>query len=85
MESNDKYVTRSGAKVNYSTGPIVLGQPGTNGQHAFYQLVHQGTKTILVVTRVVLFGVGRLLRLSLVAACCSCFSTCFAYSSNETR
>jgi len=39
----------------------------------------------LVVTRVVLFGVGRLLRLSLVAACCSCFSTCFAYSSNETR
>jgi len=46
MESNGKYVTRSGAQVNYSTGPIVWGEPGTNGQHAFYQLIHQGTKTI---------------------------------------
>ena len=42
MESNGKYVTRSGAPVNYSTGPIVWGEPGTNGQHAFYQLIHQG-------------------------------------------
>lgn len=42
MESNGKYVTRSGAHVNYSTGPIVWGEPGTNGQHAFYQLIHQG-------------------------------------------
>eukprot|EP00088_Acartia_fossae_P058360 TRINITY_DN6838_c0_g1_i4.p1 TRINITY_DN6838_c0_g1~~TRINITY_DN6838_c0_g1_i4.p1 ORF type:complete len:558 (+),score=204.15 TRINITY_DN6838_c0_g1_i4:28-1701(+) len=46
MESNGKYVTRSGAQVNYSTGPIVWGEPGTNGQHAFYQLIHQGTKVI---------------------------------------
>jgi len=46
MESNGKYVTRSGRKVEYSTGPIVWGEPGTNGQHAFYQLVHQGTRLI---------------------------------------
>ena len=46
MESNGKYVTRSGARVDYSTGPIVWGEPGTNGQHAFYQLIHQGTKLI---------------------------------------
>lgn len=42
MESNGKSVTRSGAHANYSTGPIVWGEPGTNGQHAFYQLIHQG-------------------------------------------
>ena len=41
MESNGKYVVRAGNKVNYSTGPIVWGEPGTNGQHAFYQLIHQ--------------------------------------------
>ncbi|CAK1543514.1 unnamed protein product [Leptosia nina] len=46
MESNGKYVTRSGAEVQYSTGPIVWGEPGTNGQHAFYQLIHQGTRLI---------------------------------------
>ncbi|KAL1500982.1 hypothetical protein ABEB36_006392 [Hypothenemus hampei] len=46
MESNGKYVTRSGKNVDYSTGPIVWGEPGTNGQHAFYQLIHQGTRTI---------------------------------------
>jgi len=46
MESNGKYITRSGQKVDYSTGPIVWGEPGTNGQHAFYQLIHQGTKVI---------------------------------------
>lgn len=46
MESNGKYVTKDGDKVNYSTGPIVWGEPGTNGQHAFYQLIHQGTKVI---------------------------------------
>jgi len=46
MEANGKYVTRSGAKVNYSTGPIVWGETGTNGQHAFYQLIHQGTKIV---------------------------------------
>ncbi|XP_046677406.1 glucose-6-phosphate isomerase isoform X1 [Homalodisca vitripennis] len=46
MESNGKYVTRSGEKVSYSTGPIVWGEPGTNGQHAFYQLIHQGTRLI---------------------------------------
>ena len=46
MESNGKYVDRSGKKVNYQTGPIVWGEPGTNGQHAFYQLIHQGTRLI---------------------------------------
>lgn len=46
MESNGKYVTRDGQKVNYSTGPIIWGEPGTNGQHAFYQLIHQGTHLI---------------------------------------
>ncbi|MDX2047069.1 MAG: glucose-6-phosphate isomerase [Chitinophagaceae bacterium] len=46
MESNGKYVNRSGNKVNYSTGPVVWGEPGTNGQHAFYQLIHQGTVLI---------------------------------------
>jgi glucose-6-phosphate isomerase len=46
MESNGKSVSRRGARVNYSTGPIVWGEPGTNGQHAFYQLIHQGTKVI---------------------------------------
>ena len=42
MESNGKYVTRTGSRVNYMTGPIAWGEPGTNGQHAFYQLIHQG-------------------------------------------
>ncbi|MGC8771311.1 MAG: glucose-6-phosphate isomerase [Brevinematia bacterium] len=46
MESNGKSVDRSGKKVNYQTGPIIWGEPGTNGQHAFYQLIHQGTKLI---------------------------------------
>lgn len=46
MESNGKYVTRNGEQVQYQTGPIVWGEPGTNGQHAFYQLIHQGTKLI---------------------------------------
>ncbi|MGR3809701.1 glucose-6-phosphate isomerase [Jiulongibacter sp. NS-SX5] len=46
MESNGKYVDRSGNKVSYQTGPIIWGEPGTNGQHAFYQLIHQGTKLI---------------------------------------
>ncbi|MGE5354293.1 MAG: glucose-6-phosphate isomerase [Acidobacteriota bacterium] len=46
MESNGKSITREGKRVDYSTGPIVWGEPGTNGQHAFYQLIHQGTKLI---------------------------------------
>lgn len=46
MESNGKYVDRNGQPVSYQTGPIVWGEPGTNGQHAFYQLIHQGTKLI---------------------------------------
>lgn len=46
MESNGKSVDRSGKKVKYQTGPVVWGEPGTNGQHAFYQLIHQGTKLI---------------------------------------
>lgn len=46
MESNGKHTDRSGNKVTYNTGPIVWGEPGTNGQHAFYQLIHQGTHLI---------------------------------------
>jgi glucose-6-phosphate isomerase len=46
MESNGKSVTRDGQRVSYQTGPIFWGEPGTNGQHSFYQLIHQGTKLI---------------------------------------
>ena len=46
MESNGKHVTLDGARVQYQTGPIFWGEPGTNGQHSFYQLIHQGTKLI---------------------------------------
>lgn len=46
MESNGKYVDRNGVEVSHQTGPIIWGEPGTNGQHAFYQLIHQGTKII---------------------------------------
>ncbi|WNN48261.1 glucose-6-phosphate isomerase [Siccibacter colletis] len=46
MESNGKFVDRNGNPVDYQTGPIIWGEPGTNGQHAFYQLIHQGTKMV---------------------------------------
>jgi glucose-6-phosphate isomerase len=46
MESNGKYVARDGTHVDYETGPIFWGEPGTNGQHSFYQMIHQGTKLI---------------------------------------
>jgi glucose-6-phosphate isomerase len=46
MESNGKGVTRDGRRVDYETGPVIWGEPGTNGQHAFYQLIHQGTKLV---------------------------------------
>ncbi|MCB9432445.1 MAG: glucose-6-phosphate isomerase [Ardenticatenaceae bacterium] len=46
MESNGKRVDKAGTAVDYATGPVIWGQPGTNGQHAFYQLIHQGTKLI---------------------------------------
>ncbi|MBT8042472.1 MAG: glucose-6-phosphate isomerase, partial [Pontiella sp.] len=46
MESNGKSATKDGRRVDYSTGPVIWGEPGTNGQHAFYQLIHQGTKLI---------------------------------------
>jgi glucose-6-phosphate isomerase len=46
MESNGKHVTLAGAEVTYETGPIYWGEPGTNGQHSFYQLIHQGTKLV---------------------------------------
>jgi glucose-6-phosphate isomerase len=46
MESNGKHVTLTGKKVNYQTGPVFWGEPGTNGQHSFYQLIHQGTRLI---------------------------------------
>jgi len=46
MESNGKCIDRNGKPVSYQTGPVIWGEPGTNGQHAFYQLIHQGTKLI---------------------------------------
>ena len=46
MESNGKYIDKGGKRVKIQTGPIIWGEPGTNGQHAFYQLIHQGTKII---------------------------------------
>ncbi len=46
MESNGKHVTLEGTRVNYNTGQIFWGEPGTNGQHSFYQLIHQGTRLI---------------------------------------
>jgi glucose-6-phosphate isomerase len=46
MESNGKFVRRDGAEVDYATGPVLWGEPGTNGQHAFYQLLHQGTELV---------------------------------------
>ena len=46
MESNGKYVTRDGARVDYTTGPVLFGEPGTNGQHSFYQLIHQSTRLV---------------------------------------
>jgi glucose-6-phosphate isomerase len=46
MESNGKHATLCGARVDYSTGPIYWGEPGTNGQHSFYQLLHQGTRIV---------------------------------------
>jgi glucose-6-phosphate isomerase len=46
MESNGKHVRQDGERVNYETGPIYWGEPGTNGQHSFYQLIHQGTRLI---------------------------------------
>jgi glucose-6-phosphate isomerase len=46
MESNGKHVTLGGKKVNYQTGPVYWGEPGTNGQHSFYQLIHQGTRLV---------------------------------------
>lgn len=46
MESNGKHIDRNGKKVTYATGPVIWGEPGTNGQHAFYQLLHQGTPVI---------------------------------------
>jgi glucose-6-phosphate isomerase len=48
MESNGKHVTLEGAVVDYPTGPVYWGEPGTNGQHSFYQLIHQGTELIPV-------------------------------------
>jgi glucose-6-phosphate isomerase len=46
MESNGKHVTLDGTEVTYQTGPIYWGEPGTNGQHSFYQLIHQGTRLV---------------------------------------
>ena len=59
MESNGKSVTRDGSFCNYSTGPIVWGEPGTNGQHAFYQLIHQGIYFQVTLTNVINYFFSR--------------------------
>jgi glucose-6-phosphate isomerase len=56
MESNGKHVTLGGTDVNYATGPVYWGEPGTNGQHSFYQLIHQGTR--LIPCDFIAFGLG---------------------------
>jgi glucose-6-phosphate isomerase len=48
MESNGKFINRAGARISYKTGPVIWGTPGTNGQHAYFQLIHQGTQLIPV-------------------------------------
>jgi len=48
MESNGKYINRTGSRISYKTGPVIWGTPGTNGQHAYFQLIHQGTQLIPV-------------------------------------
>jgi glucose-6-phosphate isomerase len=68
MESNGKHVTLDGATVNYQTGPIFWGEPGTNGQHSFYQLIHQGTKLIPVTSSV---SIARSIRSAAIRTCCS--------------
>ena len=68
MESNGKHVTLDGKKVNYDTGPIYWGEPGTNGQHSFYQLIHQGTR--LIPCDFIAF-VQRLIRSAAITICCS--------------
>lgn len=55
MESNGKGVTKAGQRVDYNTGPIVWGEPGTNGQHAFYQLIHQVNFGLLFANRLITF------------------------------
>ena len=60
MESNGKYVTRGGKRVDHTTGPIAWGEPGTNGQHAFYQLIHQGS-ICLFVCNVMILSYGKAL------------------------
>ncbi|MHB8419943.1 MAG: glucose-6-phosphate isomerase [Myxococcales bacterium] len=62
MESNGKHVTLDGTRVDYQTGPVYWGEPGTNGQHSFYQLIHQGTKLIpcdFIAFREPLHAIGR--------------------------
>lgn len=84
MESNGKYITKKGSRVDYSTGPIVWGEPGTNGQHAFYQLIHQGKHSVkYLVLELSLNGCRRLLCLhlfrvgllsNLASHCCGVFN-----------
>ena len=85
MESNGKSVTRSGEKVSYSTGPIVWGEPGTNGQHAFYQLIHQGTRTIPVDFLVAKEGVSPFTKQhSILQANCIAQAEALLIGKNET-
>jgi glucose-6-phosphate isomerase len=77
MESNGKSVDRNGQPVGWSTGPVVWGEPGTNGQHAFYQLIHQGTRSSSPVTLS--------LRLSATTRSAIIMSSCSATSSPRPR
>lgn len=76
MESNGKYVDRNGHAVDYQTGPIIWGEPGTNGQHAFYQLIHQGTKWYRAISS---------LRLSPTTRCLTTIRNCCLTSSPRPR
>ena len=67
MESNGKHVTLDGTEVDYQTGPIYWGEPGTNGQHSFYQLIHQGTR--LIPCDFIALRPGRSIRLAGITTC----------------
>jgi len=88
MESNGKHVTLEGQEVPYQTGPIYWGEPGTNGQHSFYQLIHQGTKLIpcdfIAFTRP-LHALGRHHELLLANVCAQAEALAFGKTSQEVQ
>lgn len=88
MESNGKRVTLTGANVNYDTGPIYWGEPGTNGQHSFYQLIHQGTRLIpcdFIVFAEALNPIGRHHNMLLANAFAQAEALAFGKTQDEVR